>query len=682
MNPRPLFFIAICLGIYLAYMWGLANYEEKKRKFNEEHGLVEQPVGQLDDGRRDQREPARLQNAGDAAVAGRELRPGDTAKDPAKPEGLQRPAHPDGSGSFRSDQDGTLIYTANARGITSVEFSAYKSSKDQTKNFLLLPHLKDEVANLALRVDILSSGDKNSEEIVDRFPDLSRENWEFSHDDDGLRYTNRIDENGTAAESGLEIVREVRNVPGEYYLEYVVRLTNHGAERRETRYTIFAPVGMSFEATRWGGLQVVSGRVISNGPVAPTVEDVTSIDSRWDFSNRPCFVGLQDNYFLSLVAAVNEDLSPADTIGRVSAELIPDRLKMAEVVEGEFPGRGLEDLSPSERAMVEDEASKSARISLRTGDIEIEPGDTVEHRYICYLGPRDNTRYAQFSALDIEGTNSYGNFLTTALVNVFRFILGFFHSIFSSWGVAIICLTLVVRSCLHPLNRKQQIGMSRYQKKMTKIQPLIKEVQDTYSDDRMKMHQEMQKIFKEHDANPAKMMMGCLMIFLQLPIWIGLITTLYFALELRQAPFLWIGDLTKPDMTLPLGRTVFFLGDYLNVLPFLYMALMFVQIKMQPKAADPQAQQMQRMTTIMMMAFGIIFYDFPSGLMVYFITSTLYGLVESRLIKRIIAREDEAISAGGDGPGKEGDTGPAGALYSSSKGVQRKKPKKEKKVKF
>src|SRR5438093_9952840 len=103
------------------------------------------------------------------------------------------------------------------------------------------------------------------------------------------------------------------------------------------------------------------------------------------------------------------------------------------------------------------------------------------------------------------------------------------------------------------------------------------------------------------------MMGGCLMIFLQLPIWYALYSSIEVSLDLRQAPFLWIRDLTQPDRLAHLPFTIPFLGDELNVLPVVYVILTILQQKMQPMPTDPQMQQQMKMMTYLMVFFGFIF---------------------------------------------------------------------------
>jgi YidC/Oxa1 family membrane protein insertase len=256
--------------------------------------------------------------------------------------------------------------------------------------------------------------------------------------------------------------------------------------------------------------------------------------------------------------------------------------------------------------------------------------------------------------------------------------------VFHSWGLAIIGLTALVRLCLHPLNRKQQASMMRYQKKVGAIKPQMDALKEKYGSNRMKMNQEMQKLFKEHGINPAQMMGGCLMIFAQLPVWFALYRSIEYSLDLRHAPFLWITDLTKPDNLLTLPFSIPFLGNMLNILPILYVILTITNQKMQPKPADPQMAKQMQMMSFMMVFFGFIFYSFPAGFLLYFIASAGISMAESRIIKKILAREGLGPLApanaqgtpAGPGPKK---SGPPQAMYASKKIRGEKKKKKKKK---
>jgi YidC/Oxa1 family membrane protein insertase len=231
-------------------------------------------------------------------------------------------------------------------------------------------------------------------------------------------------------------------------------------------------------------------------------------------------------------------------------------------------------------------------------------------------------------------------------------LLGLLKTIsLGSWGLAIILLTVVVKVCLHPINRKSQGSMQRFQKKLQKVKPQMDEIKAKYAQNRIKMNQELQKVFKEHGINPGQQMAGCLILFLQLPIWLGLYYSLQYAIGLRQASFLYVSDLTRPDHLFSFGTNVPFLGMYFNLLPVLYVILTVVNQQLQPKPDDPQMRAQFRMMSFMLVFFGFIFYSFPAGFMFYFMTSSALGILESKIIKAELAREGDlaspALSASG-----------------------------------
>jgi YidC/Oxa1 family membrane protein insertase len=146
-----------------------------------------------------------------------------------------------------------------------------------------------------------------------------------------------------------------------------------------------------------------------------------------------------------------------------------------------------------------------------------------------------------------------------------------------------------------------------------------------------------------------------LVVFLQLPIWFALYSTLQYALGLRQAGFLYIKDLTRPDHAFRFGVQLPFLGEWFNLLPILYVILTVVNQSMQPKPDDPQMRAQFRMMTFMLVFFGFIFYQFPAGFMLYIMTSSALGIIESKIIKAELAREERA-----GGPATAGAGGAAG----------------------
>ncbi len=237
------------------------------------------------------------------------------------------------------------------------------------------------------------------------------------------------------------------------------------------------------------------------------------------------------------------------------------------------------------------------------------------------------------------------DFLITVLVTT----LGFFHSILRDWGLAIIALVCLVRACLHPIMKRSQANMMR----MGKMGPEIERLKKKYGDDKDALSKAQMELMKEQGFTPI---LGCLPMFLQIPIFIALWSCLQSTFELRHAPFLWgftwVKDLAQPDHLLyfpshPISF-LFIHFDALNLLPLCVAVVSFINQKVTPKppATTPEAQQQQQMMQWMTLVFPLMFYNLPSGLNLYYVTSTSIGILEGKIIRRHIKEKEEAEKAG------------------------------------
>jgi YidC/Oxa1 family membrane protein insertase len=226
-------------------------------------------------------------------------------------------------------------------------------------------------------------------------------------------------------------------------------------------------------------------------------------------------------------------------------------------------------------------------------------------------------------------------------------ILGKFHALFKDWGLAIICLVLIVRTLLHPITKRSQVQMM----KMGKLSPEVEKLKKKYE----VLNREMMKLYKQQGGA----ILGCLPMFLQTPIWIALWSALQGTFELRQAPFLygwtWIHDLAKPDMLIHFSQPVPLLlfGWHLraiNILPVAMAVVTYVNQKYfmpVPIAATPEQEQQQKMQRGMSLLFPLMFYSLPSGLNLYYLTSMSLGIVESKIIRDHIKEQEELAKAQG-----------------------------------
>ena len=183
----------------------------------------------------------------------------------------------------------------------------------------------------------------------------------------------------------------------------------------------------------------------------------------------------------------------------------------------------------------------------------------------------------------------------------------------SNWGWAIVLLTLIIKTIFFPLQAASYRSMAR----MKAVAPRLTALRERYGDDRAKMNQAMMELYKTEKINPLG---GCLPILVQIPVFISLYWVLQASVEMRGAPWIgWITDLASPD-------------PY-YILPVLMAVSMFVQVRLNPKPPDPmQAKVMM----FMPIAFSVMFFFFPAGLVLYWLVNNLYSIAQQWVIQRKI----------------------------------------------
>ncbi len=216
-----------------------------------------------------------------------------------------------------------------------------------------------------------------------------------------------------------------------------------------------------------------------------------------------------------------------------------------------------------------------------------------------------------------------------------------FYRLVHNYGIAIVMLTVLVRGCMFPLSKKQALSAQ----KMQSIQPEIKAIQEKYKKQPEQLQKAQRELYAKHNFNPFG---GCLMAFIQLPIFMGLYRSLAVDVELRQAPLIsdsirWCSNLAAPDMLwnwsrfmpdwVNEGNGIFAVGPYFNVFPIVTIGLFLWQQKMfMPPATDEATEMQQKIMKYMMVFMGITFFKVPSGLCLYFIASSTWGIVERKLL--------------------------------------------------
>jgi YidC/Oxa1 family membrane protein insertase len=240
----------------------------------------------------------------------------------------------------------------------------------------------------------------------------------------------------------------------------------------------------------------------------------------------------------------------------------------------------------------------------------VAPGATATVGARIYAGPEEQDNLKSV-APGLDLVVDYG-WLTVIAAPLF-WVLEWFYSWLGNWGLAIIALTVLIKLIFFPLSAASYKSMAR----MKKVTPRLMKMRETYGDDRAKLNQAMMELYKTEKINPLG---GCLPIVVQIPVFIALYWVLLASVELRQAPFYgWIKDLSVPDP--------------FYILPAIMMGSMIIQTKMSPTPPDPvQAKVMM----IMPFAFGVMFFFFPAGLVLYWVVNNVLSIAQQWQITRMI----------------------------------------------
>ncbi|RMH58593.1 MAG: membrane protein insertase YidC [Candidatus Hydrogenedentota bacterium] len=253
---------------------------------------------------------------------------------------------------------------------------------------------------------------------------------------------------------------------------------------------------------------------------------------------------------------------------------------------------------------------------------ELARGEEKTFSFRVYAGPK-KTKFLAALSPALQKLDGMEPRLFPSNISFARWmvwLLEWIESKVGNWGAAIIILTFLVRLILFPLAQYQYKSMAR----MQKLKPQIDAVQQKYAEDKQRLQQELMKVYREAGVNPLG---GCLPLIIQMPILIGLFIALENAIELRGVPFIWwVKDLSVPD------TIAYLFGIPINPLPIAMGVTMVLQQRLTPTpTADPSQKQMM---TIMMIFMTVLFYNFPSGLCLYWLTQNILSMGQQYAIMK------------------------------------------------
>lgn len=395
-----------------------------------------------------------------------------------------------------------------------------------------------------------------------------------------------------------------------YTLKLALTAKNLTAGEMPLQYVLRGPVGLPLEdeANSYKHRDVRLGFIRGDGGVdssqfAAKTALQKQKDKKPEVWQRPIgYIGIDTQYFAALVHPVQDQTKESQ---QTIVEAYADILK-----EGRYP--------------------QHSDISLRllSATRKLPAGGELTDEYELFAGPKREALLAEFQA---EPVLDYGWF--AVLVRLMLWVFNSLHGMGLSYGMAIIGLTVIIRTGLVPMSLHQSRTMDKmkeHQPKMKVLHEKMKKDPESLTPDERRQLQEIQ----------LKMMGGCLPLFLQMPIFIALYRSLQVSVDLRMAPMhiygTWIDNLASPDRLFPFGFEVPWMEwNEFNLLPIFSIVLMIVNQKLtMPPALDDEQKAQQTAMSFSMGIIGFLFYRMPSGLCLYIITSSIWGTVERLILKK------------------------------------------------
>ena len=516
------------------------------------------------------------------------------------------------------------------------------------------------------------------EEEIRGLPSLINRNWnldkqtadsaEFSLtlDADDLK---RIGEPGT-----LKLIKRYKLASSEsspdkqYHLDLEIEIQNIGKENKEIAYRFSGPTGLPLEGWWY------SNKLHREMWAAAGARDIA-----WKIHDRPHqLLGCPKIYSEAKAALdkgdpteqsllVGDDHESIEYVGGdtqfFAAMLLPQLDGETPVTFARVFAMPVQDITQVDKKKIK---TMNNTFVLFSPAKVLEPGKSLSTKFQVFLGPKDQGLLEQYKLGSlIERGWSYASYPAWVLQRV----LHFFFWLTGNYGISIILLTVLVRSCMLPLSLRQAKSAA----KMQELAPEMTKIKEKYKDDMEKQSIALRELYAKHNFNPLG---GCGPVFLQLPIFVGLYRCLSVDIALRDADlipgFFWASNLAGPDkllywkdwMPAMLADETGWLGPYLNVLPIVTCALFLVQQKLfTPPATDEQTAMQQKMMKYMTVFMGVMFFKVPAGLCIYFITSSLWSIVE----RKWIIKQKPVAAAGGKSDGKsDGDKDSRPAKPSSN----------------
>lgn len=272
----------------------------------------------------------------------------------------------------------------------------------------------------------------------------------------------------------------------------------------------------------------------------------------------------------------------------------------------------------------------------------IKSGSSVVDTYSVYIGPKVRRIFSKYYLEESYESIFQESFLglnLRPLTYILDIILNALYGFTKSYAWAIILFTLIFKIVTYPLNHASYKSM----RKMLLVNPKIERIREQYKDNPEKLNAEIMNIYKKEKINPLG---GCLPMLLPFPLLIAFFYLMQSMVELRNTPFLWITDLSSPDKLFVFPAAIPILGGFnFNLFPILMAITSYVSMKIQPSssagaAGGQAAMQMKMMTTIFPLMMLLMFYNFASGLALYWTAQNVFGVIQQFITSKLLNKND------------------------------------------
>jgi YidC/Oxa1 family membrane protein insertase len=341
------------------------------------------------------------------------------------------------------------------------------------------------------------------------------------------------------------------------------------------------------------------------------------------------------NGFLGLILDPLTEIGSGFTAFRVSGEIDPTRLTVIDAQYRLYPAQDY----PGYQIHLPLRASNEP-IQLRVFAGPFE-SDVLKQVDRTYSDPATGYNPDYIASQSFHG---WFAFISEPFAKFLFFLMKLFYQLTHSWGISIIFLTIALRIMLYPLN-----GWSiKSTMRMQQVAPQVAQIQERYKKDPKRAQIEIMTLYREKGVNPLT---GCFPILIQIPFLIGMFDLLKSTFELRGARFIpgWIDNLTAPDVLFTWNYPIFFFGNSFHLLPFVLGLVMYLQQRFSSplpkdrKLLTDQQRQQKLMGNIMVIVFTVMFYKFPSGLNIYWLSSMLLGILQQWWMTRKVPKKGTVV---------------------------------------